>query len=77
MGYFFSHIGYILIASVLIGLLGFAAVFFAEKSAACNTSEDGGGKTGDGAEDMGCGFNCASCMRFDRCDKDGKVVPLK
>lgn len=78
MEYFFSHIGYILIAGVVIGLLGFAAVFFAEKSAELNQDyDDGDSGKPNPADDIACGFNCSSCGRFDSCSKDGKVVPLR
>ncbi len=69
MEYFISHIGYILIAGVILGVLAFSAVFFAEKSAQMNENEE---REFVSTGEIGCGFNCSSCMRFDSCSREGK-----
>lgn len=69
MEYFFSHIGYILIAGVLIGILAFAAIFFAEKSAKISAERE---EERSKADDIACGFNCSSCVRAETCTKEGK-----
>ncbi len=61
MHYFITHIGYIVIAAVAIALVGFAAVFFAEKNEAERDIND-----------ERCDFTCSGCPNVSVCHKEGK-----
>lgn len=61
MEYFLGHIGYILVVGVVLGLLGFATVFLAEKNEA-----------GRDINEEKCNFHCGSCANADICHKEGK-----
>lgn len=65
-----SQFGYLLIAGVVLGLLGFAAAFFADKSVRITAKREG--KEVTETATIGCGFNCGECTRFDSCGKAGK-----
>lgn len=65
MDYFFSHIGYIILAAVAIAAIGFALVYFGEKNS------DGEGFKG------GCGMGCSGCASAASCgipEKDIKRI---
>lgn len=55
MGYFLSHIGYIIIAALVIAGIGFALVYFGNKNS------DGESVQG------GCGMGCAGCGSASSC----------
>lgn len=61
MEYFFSHIGYIIIAAIGIALLAFSAVILAEKNSARRDIND-----------ERCDFTCSSCPNVSLCHKEGK-----
>ena len=61
MHYFLTHIGYIIIAAVVIALLAFAAVFLGEKNEAERN-----------VDDERCDFTCSGCPNVSICHKDGK-----
>lgn len=61
MEYFISHIGYILIAGVVCGLLAFAMVFLAEKNEANRDINE-----------EKCNYHCESCSNSAICSKEGK-----
>ena len=61
MHYFLTHIGYIIIAAVVIALLAFAAVFLGEKNEAQRN-----------VDDERCDFTCSGCPNVSICHKDGK-----
>lgn len=65
MDYFFSHIGVILVAGVVCGLLAFAMVFLAEKNEANRDINE-----------EKCNFHCGSCPNTAICTKEGKKVDL-
>lgn len=55
MEYFLSHIGYIIMAAVVIAAIGFALVYFGEKNS------EGEGFQG------GCGMGCSGCGSSSSC----------
>lgn len=55
MEYFLSHIGYIIIAALVIAGIGFALVYFGDKNS------EGQGVQG------GCGMGCAGCGSASSC----------
>ena len=55
MGYFLSHIGYIIIAALVIAGIGFALVYFGNKNSG-----------GEGVQG-GCGMGCAGCGSASSC----------
>lgn len=61
MSYFFSHIGYIVIAAVVIAALAFIAVVVGEKN---DAERD--------INDERCDFACSGCPNVSMCHKDGK-----
>lgn len=61
MHYFLTHIGYIIVAAVVIALLAFAAVFLSEKNEAERDIDD-----------ERCDFTCSGCPNVSVCHKDGK-----
>ena len=61
MHYFLTHIGYIIVAAVVIALLAFAAVFLAEKNEAKRDIND-----------ERCDFTCSGCPNVSMCHKEGK-----
>ena len=63
MEYFLSHILYIVIAAVILGLIGFATVLMASKNEANRDIND-----------ESCNFNCADCMHTAACHKDEKKL---
>ncbi|RHJ88684.1 hypothetical protein DW099_09925 [Emergencia timonensis] len=61
MHYFLTHIGYIIVAAVVIALLAFAAVILAEKNEAKRN-----------VDDERCDFTCSGCPNVSICHKEGK-----
>lgn len=61
MGYFFSHLIYVIIAAVVIALIAFLAVVMGEK----NDAERN-------VNDERCNFNCDSCANRALCHKEEK-----
>lgn len=74
MEYFLSHIIYIVIAAVFIGIIGFLAVWAADKSAQMDR-EKGELKGLDEIEKVSCGMNCGACGSSDGCsgEKRGQI----
>ncbi len=71
MEYFLSHMIYIVIAAVIIGLIGFVAVWAADKSAAMDREKNGSDKLKglDELEDMKCDMGCSGCGLSGNCDR--------
>lgn len=63
MHYFLSHIVYIIIARVVLGLVAFATVVMAGKNEANRDINE-----------EKCNFHCGSCPNTDLCHKEGKRV---
>ncbi|MFR1725077.1 FeoB-associated Cys-rich membrane protein [Emergencia timonensis] len=61
MHYFLTHIGYIIVAAVVIALLAFAAVILAEKN-----------EEKRNVDDERCDFTCSGCPNVSICHKEGK-----
>ena len=61
MHYFLTHIGYIIVAAVVIALLAFSAVILAEKNEAKRN-----------VDDERCDFTCSGCPNVSICHKEGK-----
>lgn len=72
MQYFLSHLIYIVIAAVIIGLIGFLAVWAADKSAAMDREkkEDDELKGLEQLENKSCDMGCSGCGLSGSCNRE-------
>lgn len=68
MAYFLSHIGYIVIAAVILAVVAFLTVIMAEKNEAERRKEMGENQS----QSESCDFNCGSCSLRDNCETHKK-----